>query len=146
MATYSFSEITATLTGAAGLINLGSGSANTKEGITIALAQDRNQMTVGADGEYMHSLRCDKSGQVTVRLLLTSPINALLQVMYDAQALAPSAWGNNVLVIINKGNLETTTCRGVAFKKQPDITYDENGAYREWAFDCGKIDTISGTY
>lgn len=143
---YSFSEVTATLTGAAGVVDLGAGSANTKEGITIALAQARNVMTVGADGEYMHSLRCDKSGTVTVRLLYTSPVNAKLQALYEAQALTPSSWGNNVLVIVNKGNTETTTCRGVAFQKQPDRTYSEDGQFLEWVFDCGKIDTISGTY
>lgn len=146
MATYSFTEVTATLTGASGLINLGSGSANTKEGITVTLAQPRNSMTVGADGEYMHSLRSDKSGTVTVRLLYTSPVNAMLQTMYDAQALSPSLWGGNVLVIVNKGNTETTTCRGVAFQRQPDRTYSEDGQFLEWVFDCGKIDTVTGTY
>ena len=35
MATYSFQQVTATLTGASGVINLGYGSANTKEGITV---------------------------------------------------------------------------------------------------------------
>lgn len=143
---YSFSEVTATLTGAAGVINLGAGSANTKEGISVTLTQARNAMTVGADGEYMHALRCDKSGTVTVRLLYTSPVNAQLQNMYEAQSLTPSAWGNNVIVIVNKGNTETTTCRGVAFQKQPDRTYNEDGQYLEWVFDCGKIDTVTGTY
>lgn len=146
MATYSFQDVNATLTGAAGVINLGNGASVAKEGITVTIAQDRNLMTVGADGEYMHSLRQDKSGQVTVRLIYTSPINAMLQAMYDAQALSSTAWGANVIVITNKGNSEVTTCRGVAFKKQPDRTYAEDGTFLEWTFDCGKIDTVTGTY
>ena len=146
MATYSFSEVTATLTGAGGVIDLGAGSAIAKEGITITLAQPRNTMTIGADGEGMHSLRADKSGTITVRMLQTSPVNAQLQAMYDAQSLSPALWGNNVLVVVNRGNSETTTARGVAFQKQPDRTYSEDGEMVEWIFDCLKIDTVTGTY
>lgn len=146
MSAYSFSQVTATLTGAAGVINLGFGSANSKEGITVTQTQPRNAMTVGADGSVMHSLRCDKSGTVTIRLLETSPVNAALQTMYDAQSLVPSAWGSNVLVIVNKGNNETTTCRNVAFQNQPTVTYAEDGSFKEWVFDCGQIDRVTGTY
>ncbi|MCI5850584.1 MAG: DUF3277 family protein [Sutterellaceae bacterium] len=146
MATYSFMDVSATLTGAAGVIDLGFGSASAKEGITISLANPRNSMTIGADGGGMHSLRCDKSGTVTVRLLQTSSRNALLQAMYDAQAISSSAWGNNVLTIVNAGNNETTVCRGVAFQKQPDRTYAEDGGTVEWVFDCITIDTVTGTY
>ncbi len=32
-------------------------------------------MTVGADGEVMHSLHAGKSGTITVTLLKTSPVN-----------------------------------------------------------------------
>ena len=103
-------------------------------------------MTIGADGEGMHSLKADKSGTVIVRLLATSDRNALLQSMYDAQALAASSWGANVIVIRNKGNSETTVCRGCAFQRQPDRTYGVEGGTVEWVFDCIKIDTITGTY
>lgn len=146
MATYSFQQVTATLTGASGVINLGYGSATTKEGITVTQTQPRNAMMVGSDGSVMHSLRCDKSGTVTVRLLETSPVNAQLQVMYDAQSLTPSAWGANVLVIVNKGNNETTTCRNVAFQNAPTVTYAEDGSMKVWVFDCGQIDRVTGTY
>ena len=103
-------------------------------------------MTIGADGEGMHSLKADKSGTVTIRLLYTSTRNALLQAMYDAQALSSSSWGNNVITIRNKGNNETVVCRGCAFQKQPDRTYGEEGGILEWVFDCIKIDTVTGTY
>ena len=146
MAAYSFTQVNATLTGPSGVVNLGAGAGNTKEGITVTMTQPRNAMQVGADGSVMHSLRADKSGTVTVRLLETSPTNAVLQAMYDAQSLVPSAWGANVFVIVNRGNNETTTCRNVAFQNQPEVTYAEDGAFKEWVFDCGKIDRITGTY
>ena len=146
MATYSFLDVTASLSGPTGVIDLGFGTGNAKEGITVSLANARNSMTVGADGEVMHSLKADASGTVTVRLLYTSAANAALQAMYDAQALSSSLWGNNIITIRNKGNNEITTCRSVAFQKQPDRNYAEEGQIVEWVFDCGKINTISGSY
>lgn len=146
MATYSFQDVTASLTGPTGVIDLGFGSAVTKEGITVSQTNTRNTLTVGADGEYMHSLKADKSGTITVRLLLTSPVNAKLQTAYDAQALSSSLWGNNVITIRNKGNSETVVARGCAFQKQPDLVYAEEGQMREWVFDCGKIDIVTGEY
>jgi len=146
MATYSFMDVTATLTGAGGYIDLGYGAASAKEGITIALSESRNVMTVGADGEGMHSLKANHSGTVTVRLLATSSRNALLQGLYNAQSLSSSSWGANVITIRNAGNNEVTVCRGCAFQKQPDRTYSEEGGTVEWVFDCIKIDTSTGTY
>lgn len=146
MATYSFLDVTASLSGPTGVVDLGFGASVTKEGITVSLAGARNTMTPGADGEVMHSLKADKSGTVTVRLLYTSPVNATLQAMYNAQALSSSLWGNNVITIRNKGNDELTTCRSVAFQKQPDRVYAEEGQMVEWVFDCGKIDTMTGGY
>lgn len=146
MATYSFMDVTASLTGPTGVVDLGYGAAVAKEGITVALTNARNTMTVGADGEGMHSLKADKSGTVTVRVLQTSSVNAKLQALYNAQALSSSLWGNNVITIRNKANSETTVCRSCAFQKQGDITYSEEGQMREWIFDCVKIDTITGEY
>lgn len=146
MATYSFMDVTASLTGPTGVVDLGYGAAIAKEGITVSLANSRNTMTVGADGEGMHSLKADKSGTVTVRVLQTSSVNAKLQAIYNAQALSSSLWGNNVITIRNKANNETTVCRSCAFQKQGDITYSEEGQMREWVFDCVKIDTVTGEY
>lgn len=146
MSTYSFMDVTATLAGVTGVVDLGFGSAVTKEGITVTTASPRNVMTPGADGEVMHSLKADKSGAVTVRLLYTSPVNATLQTMFNAQSLSSSAWGNNVITIRNKGNNEIITCRNAAFQKLPDHTFAEEGQMVEWVFDCGKIDVITGSY
>lgn len=75
MSTYSFMDVTATLTGPTGSIDLGYGSASSEEGIVVAMGGPKNTMTIGADGEVMHSLHADKSGTITVNLLKTSPTN-----------------------------------------------------------------------
>jgi hypothetical protein len=68
-------DVTATLAGPTGDIDLGYGSANAEEGITVTMTEAKNTMTIGADGEVMHSLHAGKAGTITVTLLKTSPVN-----------------------------------------------------------------------
>lgn len=146
MATYSFIDVQATLVGPTGVINLGYGAANSEEGISIAMGGDKNTMMIGADGEGMHSLHADKSGQITVRLLKTSPQNAKLMAMYDAQTIASQLHGQNVITVTNSKSGDVTVGRECAFKKKPDLNYRKDGDIVEWVWDAIKIDTVLGTF
>ncbi|MDE2403049.1 MAG: DUF3277 family protein [Burkholderiales bacterium] len=146
MATYSFLDVNATLVGAGGVIDLGAGAGVSDEGITISMAGEKNTMTIGADGEGMHSLHADKSGTVTVHLLKTSPINAKLMALYQAQTALTSLHGQNVITITNPQNGDVTTCRQCAFKKLPDNVYAKDGGTNAWVFDAIKIDSILGVF
>lgn len=146
MATYSFLDVNASLAGPTGVIDLGYGSANSEEGITVAMTEAKNTMTVGADGEVMHSLHAGKSGTITVTLLKTSPVNKKLSLMYNAQSLSSGTWGNNVIVVRNTESGDITTARSVAFQKQPDHANAKVGGTVAWVFDCGKIDQILGEF
>ncbi|SVJ86183.1 DUF3277 family protein [Klebsiella pneumoniae] len=144
--TYSFIDVSASLTGPTGSIDLGYGSANSEEGITVAMTEAKNTMTVGADGEVMHSLHAGKSGTITVTLLKTSPVNKKLSLMYNAQSQSSATWGNNVIVIRNKVSGDITTARSCAFQKQPDFNNAKEGGTVAWVFDCGKIDQLLGEF
>ncbi|MBO2926652.1 phage structural protein [Metapseudomonas otitidis] len=146
MGTYSFLDVNATLVGAGAVLDLGAGSGNSEEGITITPAGDKNTMMIGADGEGMHSLRGDKSGTVTLRFLKTSPKNAQLMALYDAQSLSSAAWGQNLITVTHSVSGDVTTCRSCAFKKRPDLSYKKDGDIVEWVFDVIKIDSILGTF
>jgi hypothetical protein len=146
MGSYSFLDVSASLTGPTGIIDLGAGSANSQEGITVTMAEAKNTMTVGADGEVMHSLHAGKSGTITVQLLKTSPVNQKLSIAYNAQTLSSALWGNNVIVVRNSASGDITTARSVAFQKQPDHANAQTGTTVSWVFDCGKIDQILGTF
>lgn len=146
MASYSFKDVTATFVGPTGVFSLGYGSANAEEGIDIVAAGDKNTMTVGADGEGMHSLHADKSGQITVRLLKTSPMNQKLMSTYDAQAISSSLWGQNVITVSNTASGDLHVGRQCAFKKKPDMKYAKDGDIIAWVFDVVKIDSALGTY
>ena len=146
MATYSFLDVTASLTGPTGVIDLGQGSANSEEGITQTMGGNKNTMTIGADGEVMHSLHADKSGTITVTLLKTSPVNKMLSLAYNAQSQSSATWGNNVIVIRNTASGDISTARSCAFQKQPDFNNAKEGGTVAWVFDCGKIDQLLGEF
>ncbi|EGN2329843.1 DUF3277 family protein [Escherichia coli] len=146
MATYSFLDVTASLTGPTGVIDLGHGSANSEEGITQTMGGNKNTMTIGADGEVMHSLHADKSGTITVTLLKTSPVNKKLSLAYNAQSQSSATWGNNVIVIRNTASGDISTARSCAFQKQPDFNNAKEGGTVAWVFDCGKIDQLLGEF
>lgn len=146
MATYSFLNVQATIAGPGGSINIGAGCGNAQEGITVARAGDKNVMLIGADGEGMNTLRADKSGQFTIRLLKTSPANAQLMAMYNAQSLSSTVWGNNVITVTQTGVGDLHTGRQCAFKKVPDMNYKAEGDIVEWVIDAIKIDGLLGTY
>ncbi|EFE7251030.1 DUF3277 family protein [Escherichia coli] len=146
MATYSFLDVTASLIGPTGVIDLGQGSANSEEGITQTMGGNKNTMTIGADGEVMHSLHADKSGTITVTLLKTSPVNKKLSLAYNAQSQSSDTWGNNVIVIRNTASGDISTARSCAFQKQPDFNNAKEGGTVAWVFDCGKIDQLLGEF
>lgn len=143
--TYSFMDVTASLSGPTGEIDLGYGSASSEEDHRCN-GRPQNTMTIGADGEVMHSLHADKSGTVTVNLLKTSPTNKKLSLAYNAQSQSSGTWGNNVIVIRNKVSGDIITARSVAFQKQPDNANAKAGNTMPWVFDCGKIDQILGEF
>lgn len=101
-------------------------------------------MTVGADGSVMHSLKGDRSGTVTVRLLKTSTINAALQALYNYQTTSSSRHGQNTITIRDVARGDTITCQKVAFAKNASKTYAGDGGIMEWTFHAGTISALLG--
>ena len=145
MNTYSFLDVVASIAGAGGSINLASGAGSAEEGITIEAAEDKNIMTIGADGAGMHSLVANEASTVTVRLLKTSPVNAMLGQMYNQQTRSSTLHGSNVITIRDISRGDTITLTSVAFKKRPAINYAKEGGTMEWTFDAIYTDTVLGT-
>lgn len=142
--TYSFLDVVAAIAGPGLVANLGAGASVAEEGITIAAAEDKNMMQIGADGSGQHSLIASDAGQVTVRLLKTSKINALLMAAYEFQSTSSSFWGRNVITVTNPQTGDVTTIQGAAFKKKPDLSYAKEAGVNEWVFDAIKINTLLG--
>lgn len=144
MATYSFLNIQASIVGPGGFVNLANGAAAAKEGITIEASEDKNVMTIGADGSGQHSLVASNASTLTIRLLKTSPNNQALMIMYDLQSASSILWGNNVITVVDSARGDLTNARGCAFKKKPALTYDTEGPMMEWTFDSINVNTVLG--
>lgn len=145
MPTYGFQNCSATIIGPGGVFQLGYGAGVSDEGITIDFAEDRNTMVVGADGSVMHSLHAAKHGNVTVRLLKTSPTNHMLSVMAALQFTMTALHGINIISVTDHASGDTILCRACAFKKPPALTFGKDAGTHEWAFHAGMIDEMLGT-
>lgn len=144
MTTYSFADVNAAISGPGGSISLAAGAGAAEEGITIAPVADKNIMEMGAGGQGQHSLQAGDASQVTVRLLKTSPTNALLQAMYNYQTSKSVLHGKNTIVVSDLGRGDLVTLTKVAFRRVPDINYAGTAGINEWQFDAIFTDTILG--
>lgn len=132
---YSFLNISAFIVGPGGAFNMAAGAAAAEEGLTLEAAEDKNVMTIGADGQGQHSLIASDACLVTVRLLKTSLINGNLMLMYDTQSVSSALWGANVITITDSARLDVHVIQAAAFKKKPKIDYQKEAGMIEWVFD-----------
>lgn len=140
--TYSFADVHMAITGPGGALSLTNGTA--EEGITVEYVDDKNNMTIGASGETMHSLRMSKAGRATLRLLKTSQLNALLTALYNFQSQSGATWGQNTITLSDIARGDVYTFQNCAFRKFPDNTYAKDGGVLVWAFDVGVMDPLLG--
>jgi len=144
MGVYSFLNVNCTILGPGGSFNMASGAQAAEEGITIEAHEDKNIMTIGADGSGMHSLVASDAKKVTVRLLKTSPVNNQLQLMYNIQTASSALHGANVITTTDPVRGDLIILQACAFSKQPTVTYAKEGGMMEWTFDVIKGDVILG--
>jgi len=145
MATYSFQDVVAAISGVGGSINLAAGAGVAEEGITIESLEDKNVMTIGADGAGMHSLIANEASSVTIRLLKTSPVNKQLQEMYNQQTKSSANHGRNTITVRDAVRGDNITLTDAAFKKRPTVTYAKEGGLMEWTFDAIKTTAVLGS-
>jgi Protein of unknown function (DUF3277) len=141
---YSLEDVQCTINGPGGLVSLGAGAAIAKEGISFEFVEDKDAMIVGGDGSVVHSLHPSTAATVTVRLMKTSPNNALLSALYNLQSSSTLLWGQNVITITNPITGDDVPCSSVAFKKHTGLTWSEDPGMNEWAFNAGHCSPILG--
>lgn len=141
---YAFTDVKATITGPAGSAILADGAGAAEEGITVEPTEETDSMRIGADGSVAHSLHASKAGKVTVRLLKTSPMNAVLHQMYNFQRSSSLHHARNVLVISNIVNGEVYTCTDVAFARMPPNTWSKEAGTIDWEFNASRVEPTGG--
>lgn len=143
---YSFLNVSCLMVGPGIAANLASGAAAAEEGITIEPVAEKNVMTIGADGKGQHSLVADDSAKIVVRLLKTSPANALLMAAYDLQTSSSALHGQNVITVSDSVRGDLHVAQAVAFKKKPAINYKKEADIIEWEFDVIQANSVLGGF
>lgn len=140
--TYSFVAVQAALVGPGGATQLGNSAGAAEEGITVAPLGEKNTMQIGADDSIMHSLHAANPGRITVRLLKTSGVNAVLSTIYNFQRSSPGNWGLNTITVSDTFRGDICTLSTAAFVGNPTLTYDKAGRFNEWVFDGRLIEQL----
>lgn len=144
MPTYSFADVTASISGPGGSFNFGAGSGVAEEGISAEFSEDKNVMNIGADGHGMNTLRAAKNGTITVRLQKTSSTNAKFSQLYAFQQHSSANWGKNTIRVADPVRGDVVTGVEGAFKKHTGMTWAKDGNMNEWAFDVVSLDILAG--
>ena len=126
--------INATIEGTPGSEQVGSSAGVAKEGITVAYDEPKTTVTTGADGQIMTNLHATQTGKVTIRLLKTSPVNAILSKAYASQRSSAANWGQNTIVVTDVVRGDVAGGVQMAFEKFPDNTWSEDGNVIDWVF------------
>jgi hypothetical protein len=120
--------------GAIGGAQIGSNSGAAKEGVSVAFDEDKIGVVTGADGSIMTSLHATQTGTITVRLLKTSPINAVLSQAYNFQRQSSGSTGQNVIRGVDKVRGDTVSGVQMGFVRFPDNEWGEEGNTLVWTF------------
>lgn len=129
---YSFANVVAAISGPNGNFDFGFGSGNSEGGISVEPVEDSNSMTIGADGTGMHSLHSGKAAIVTIRLLKTSPTNALFETMMNLDRAGGIGHGSNTITIRDTAQGDLITCQQCAYARPPSVTYAKDGGEMVW--------------
>ncbi len=143
--TYSFKDVTATISGPNGNVEIGAGVGVAEEGISYEMIEDKASMTIGAGGEAMHSLHASNAGRVTLRLLKTSRTNAILDRMSTADFASSAVYGQNTIVIRDPVRGDIMVASNCGFVRKPNNSHAKQGNVIEWQWNAVDIDAKLGS-
>lgn len=143
MGTYSFLTVQASIIGPGVNAQIGSSSGAAKEGLSLSFDDDKNKITTGADGSIMTSLIASMTGKIIIRLLKTSPINAVLNNGFNFQRSNPANSGQNIIRITDTSRGDVGSGAQMSFLKMPDNGWSEEGNTLEWTF-IGIVNEVLG--
>lgn len=144
--TYSLKDVMVSIVGPSGGVLLGGGLGGygPDDAIKVEPVNDKNTMTVGADGSVMHSLLAGEASTVTLTLLKTATANTVLMAMYNVDTQSGAIHGKNTIAI-NDVRGDAIANLSAAFKRRPDFVYNKEGGTMVWTWDAGLTVPVLGT-
>lgn len=115
------------------------------EFVTVERDSDAFSDVVGTDGDVSRSRSSDKRGTITIKLLQTSPTNALLSALHEADLNTPGGAGVGQAVVRDRLNGATKFSANHAWiMKAPDVSLDRTATSREWKIRCADLSSFEG--
>jgi hypothetical protein len=105
-------------------------------------SEDSYTKYVGVLGEVTRSRQYNKSGEITFRLMQSSPLN---DVFSGLRQLDEQSNAGVVPVMLKDFNSTTSiTCSEAWIRKNPDYGLGKDMKEAEWTFDCADLDEFFG--
>lgn len=115
-----------------------------EEMITIERESDAFTDVVGVDGEVSRSKLFDNRATVKLKLMQTSPNNALLTAMYLQDKLGDNGAGVGPFAMKDKGGTTLYTAEHCWISKPPDVTMATKATAREWTIRVASLLEFAG--
>ena len=110
--------------------------------VSAEKAGDAFAMKSGADGFVTRVAQNHPEGSITIKLMQSSPANAVLQTLYQAdEATGQAAFPVTVKDLFG-GDLVTTS--QAWFRKIPNFSKGRDIGENEWVLDCADLTIIHG--
>lgn len=102
------------------------------EFLNVVLDTDTFEDVVGSDGEVTRSKSNDGRATATLRLMQSSPSNALLMAAHIADKATPGGVGVGPFLVNDRLSMEGGVAEKCWIKKVPDMSFDRVVKEREW--------------
>lgn len=141
---YAFQNITCSIKGPGGFIDLAYGSGAAEEGLTFEPLMDKTVVEPGADGLISFSASAVTAHTITARFLKVGPASKTLQLMATLQQATPALNGTNILTLRDIARGDTILCEAVAFTKWTTLNYAKDAGTNEWTFVAARVQRFLG--
>lgn len=99
---------------------------------------------VGTDGEVTRSKTNDERATITIKLMQSSPVNALLSALHVSDKNAPGGVGVGAFLLQEIGGTFVMVAEKAWISKEPDVVFDRTATEREWIIRCAKLVSVHG--
>ena len=114
-----------------------------EDAISVTMAEDVTNLTIGMQGDGVISMSCNASGDITIRLLHGSETNAFL-----SKKVAGYTGGSlpvvGELIITEVGSDSKVVAQNTVIARQPDFVRGASAGEVEWHFKSTNISIVHG--
>jgi hypothetical protein len=112
--------------------------------ITITHESDAFVSVVGSDGSVARSKTNDHRATVELRLMNTSPTNAALSALYQADINAPGGAGIGAFLCVDLNGTSLYTAGNAWIKRAPDPVFGREPNERVWLLEVDNLRDFTG--